>query len=332
MDEQKPNNENSLEDNSLESNETVVENSGNTQDASTNSPAANPADEIKVNRSIAEKIQRIIGGLNIYLLLFIMVILLAGFATFASFQASKKQTDTTIDSKELSQEDLEALKNSDANVGDAKQTLTIASNAVFNGRVLVRDSLDVAGTIRVGGTLALPGITVSGTSAFQNVQVGNNLSVAGNSAVQGQLTVQRDFTVGGNATVAGTITAQRLNIDRFTLNGDLQLNRHIDAGGPIPRISSGTAVGGAGTVSISGSDTAGTVNVNFGFGTVGGIIASVTFGNAFTQTPHVVITPVGSNCANLNFYVNRTTGGFSIGTTNAGPQGTSCAFDYIAID
>ncbi len=54
--------------------------------------------------------------------------------------------------------------------------------------------------------------------------------------------------------------------------------------------------------------------------------------NAFTQTPHVVITPVGSNCAGLNYYVNRTTGGFSIGTTNSANPGTGCAFDYIAID
>ena len=49
----------------------------------------------------------------------------------------------------------------------------------------MRDSLDVAGTIRVGGALSLPGITVSGTSAFENVQVASNLSIAGNAAVTG---------------------------------------------------------------------------------------------------------------------------------------------------
>jgi hypothetical protein len=127
---------------------------------------------------------------------------------------------------------------------------------------------------------------VSGTSAFENVQVGSNISVAGNAAVQGQLTVQKDLTVGGNATFAGNITAKRISIDIFTLNGDLQLNRHIDAGGPSPRVSGGSGLGGAGTVSISGTDTAGTVNVNFGFGTSAGVLANISFTDTFNQTPH----------------------------------------------
>jgi cytoskeletal protein CcmA (bactofilin family) len=303
-----------------------------TQDATSSKSEDKNDDLIKPKKSLAQKVQGLIGGINIYFLAFLLVILVAGAATFASFKASKKSTDANISGQSLSAEDLQKLKNTDTSVGDAKQTLTIASNAVFNGRVLVRDNLDVAGTIHIGGTLALQGITVSGTSAFENVQVGNNMSVAGNAAVQGQLTVQKDLTVGGNATFAGNITAARISIDVFTLNGDLQLNRHIDAGGPGPRVAAGGAVGGAGTVSISGTDTAGTVNVNFGFGTSSGIIANVTFVNAFNQTPHVVITPVGSNCAAINYFVNRTTGGFSIGTVNAAQSGVTCAFDFIAID
>ena len=232
-------------------------------DAQKKSDDKNDDDVIVPKKSLAQKVQGIVGGINIYFLAFLLIILIAGAATFASFKASKKSTDVSISGQELSAEDLQKLKNTDTSVGDAKQTLTIASNAVFNGRVLVRDNLDVAGTIRIGGTLALQGITVSGTSAFENVQVGTNISVAGNAAVQGQLTVQKDLTVGGNATFAGNITAARISIDVFTLNGDLQLNRHIDAGGPSPRITSGGAIGGAGTISISGTDTAGTVNINF---------------------------------------------------------------------
>lgn len=303
------------------------------QDATSGKKSDDKVDpDIQPKKSLAQKLLGIIGGVNIYFLIFLLILLIAAAATFASFKASKKATDVSINGQNLSAEDLQKLKNTDSSVGDAKQTLTIASNAVFNGRVLVRDSLDVAGTIRIGGTLALTGISVSGTSAFENVQVGSNLSVAGNAAVQGQMTVQKDLTVGGTATFAGSITAARISIDVLNLNGDLQLNRHIDAGGPSPRISGGSAVGGAGTVSISGTDTAGTININFGFGTSAGILANVSFTNSFNQTPHVVITPVGSNCASLNYYVNRTTGGFSIGTANAGPAGVSCAFDFIAID
>jgi cytoskeletal protein CcmA (bactofilin family) len=302
------------------------------QDATEGKKADKDDDEIVPKKSLAQKVQGLIGGINIYFLIFLLIIFIAGAATFASFKASKKATDVTISGQNLSTEDLQKLKNTDTSVGDAKQTLTIASNAVFNGRVLVRDSLDVAGTIRIGGTLALPGISVSGTSAFENVQIGGNVSAAGNAAIQGQLTVQKDLTVGGNATFAGNITAKRISIDILNLNGDLQLNRHIDAGGPSPRVSGGSGLGGAGTVSISGTDTAGTVNINFGFGTSAGVLANISFTDAFNQTPHIVITPIGSNCAALDYYVNRTTGGFSIGTASPGPAGVSCAFDFIAVD
>jgi hypothetical protein len=149
---------------------------------------------------------------------------------------------------------------------------------------------------------------------------------------RGTLTVQQNLSVGGSASFNGQISAPSLSVDRLILNQDIQINRHIDAGGPTPVASRGAAVGGAGTVSVSGTDTAGTVSVNFGPGSTAGVIATITFANNFSQTPHVVITPVGSSCAGLNYYVNRTTGGFSINTLNAGGSGASCAFDYIAID
>ncbi len=323
---------------SLENKDTQVEQTkdeGVSLDSTQGANATTEADKTNFvpKKTVSEKIQSIVSRVNIYLLLFVLIIILAAIAAFATYRTSKNsEKATSINGQNLSQEDLQNLKTTESTVGDPKQTLTIDSNAVFNGRVLVRDSLDVAGTIRIGGTLSLPGITVSGTSSFENVQIASNLSAAGNAAVQGTLTVQQNLSVGGSATFAGSISAPQLSIDKLILNNDLQINKHIDAGGPTPGVSSGTAVGTAGTVSISGSDTAGTVSINFGASTVAGIIANVSFGNAFTQTPHVVITPVGSNCAGLNYYVNRTTGGFSIGTTNSANPGTGCAFDYIAID
>lgn len=309
------------------------ENNSNSLDSTKNTETLDDAPRKKPKKSFSDRVRTMISKINIYLLLFILVVLLAAIASFATYKSGKKAaTQNDVVSQNLSTEDLQSLKNNDTTVGDAKQTLTIASNAVFNGRVLVRDSLDVAGTIRIGGTLSVPGITVSGTSAFENVQIGNNLSVAGNGAVQGTLTVQKNLSVGGGATFAGAISAPSLSIDSLIMNKDIQLNRHIDAGGGTPRVSSGTAVGGAGTVSISGTDTAGTVNINFSTGLVAGVLANISFSSAFNQTPHVVITPVGSSCAILDYYVNRTTAGFSIGTANSGAPGSSCAFDYIVID
>lgn len=316
---------------SLETKETVVEKSASDNVIDATQETVTQYKEPK--KTFPQLLRSLIEKVNVYLLLFIVVLTIAGFAAFISWKSSKNaEKQAGVLGQELSAEDLAKIKTTDSTVGDSKQTLTIASNAIFNGRVLVRDSLDVAGTIRVGGALSLPGITVSGTSTFENVSVSSNLSIAGNTAVQGTLTVQKNITVAGGASFGGPISAPIINTDRLVLNSDLQINRHIDAGGPTPGSSRGPAVGGAGTVSVSGTDTSGSVNVNFGPGSTGGIIANITFRNPFAQTPHVVITPVGSSCADLNYYVTRSTGGFSIGSTNPGAPGASCAFDYIAID
>lgn len=330
-------------DNSLESTETVpqqatvitpISDGGESLDSGqTPSTSFNQDEEPreKPKKSLAQKVQSLTSHINIYLLLFILIILLAGIATFASFRASKNAANqSNITGQTLTADDLKNLKNNDTQVGDPKQTLTIASNAVFNGRVLVRDSLDVAGTIRIGGALSLPGITVSGTSAFENVQVGSNLSVAGNSAVQGAMSVQKNLSVGGTASFAGTVTIGTLSVDKLIMSGNLQINRHLEAGGGTPGIRRGSGIGSGGTVSINGSDTAGTVNLNFGTG-AGGQLAIINFTNAFYQTPHIVITPVGPSCSAFNYYITRTTTSFTI-WSNGGSVSGSCSFDYIAID
>jgi cytoskeletal protein CcmA (bactofilin family) len=317
---------------SLETEEGEVHSDPNVLDA-TNKAKEGDVEHVKVKKSAAQKVQALTSKVNIYFVFFILILILVGIFSFASYRAAQNTDTISLDGQELSTEDLKNLNNADAEVGDPKQTLTIASNAVFNGRVLVRDNFDVAGGLRVGGELTLTnGANIAGTSSFENIQLANNLSVAGNGAIQGTMSVQGNLTVGGSATFAGALSAPSLSIDRLILNGDIAINRHIDAGGPTPGVSRGSGVGSSGTVSISGSDTAGTVNLNFGTGPVAGILANITFANPFTEVPHIVITPVGSQCANLNYYINKSAGGFSIGTTNNGPSGGSCAFDFIAID
>jgi hypothetical protein len=111
----------------------------------------------------------------------------------------------------------------------------------------------------------------------------------------------------------------------------LQLNRHIDAGGATPNVSNGPAIGGGGTVSINGSDTAGTVTVNNGGGAIAGTVANIQFTVKFNGNPHVVITPVCSGPCNIGAYVtNRSATGFSIGVSNN--IGGSYSFSYIALE
>jgi hypothetical protein len=121
-------------------------------------------------------------------------------------------------------------------------------------------------------------------------------------------------------------------VQSLQLSGDLQITRHIDAGGGTPGKSDGTALGNGGTSSVSGTDTAGTVTINTGGSPSTGCFATITFTNRFSGTPHVVVTPVGSAAGGLNYYINRSASNFSICATNSAPAGQTFSFDYIVID
>lgn len=300
-----------------------------------------PADDKQPDRPVSlgkkkgkllTRAQGLITHLNIYILVFLLIVIIAIVGVVVAVQRNKKALEVpTLTSGELTQEDLEEINESEAKVGDPKQTLTIESNAIFSGKVLVRDSLDVAGTIKVGGALSLPGLTVGGTSSFDQIQA-NKLSINGDTNVQGILTVQKNVAITGGATFGGPISAPQLTVQSLQINNDLSITRHIDAGGPTPGSSTGSAVGSGGTASVSGTDTAGTATINTGSAPAVGCFITINFSTKFNATPHIVITPVGSAGAALNYYINRSATNFTICTTNAAPPGQNFGFDYIVID
>jgi cytoskeletal protein CcmA (bactofilin family) len=313
-------NENDLS--TLEDQSTVVDDKDSLSAA--NPAAAEPPPKRKKKFSL----RAIIAHINVYFLFFIFVLIVAGLIVYIGYQRDQEAIDEDeIFSQSLTPEELAELASSDARVGDPQQILNVESNTVFAGQVLVRDSLDVAGTIRVGGSLSLPGITVSGTSNFDQIQA-NNLSIAGDTSVQGQLNVDQSLTVSGGATFGGAISAPGISVDSLNLTGDLQVSRHIDAGGPTPGITRGGAAGSGGTVSISGTDTAGTVTVNPGGGAGNGPLATVRFASGFNQVPHIVVSPVNRS---VNYYITKTTTSFTIFVAGSLAPG-SFSFDYIAID
>lgn len=331
--------QNSLENDSLEAPSTEVK----TADSESNSLEGTSTPEAPTEDTSKKKSKKSSGArggvvgfitthLNVYMLLFLLLLVVAGLAIFISYQSSKKEAaKTDIKVEKLSEKDLAAIQNSTTTVGDAKSVLNVESNAVFNGRVLIRDSLDVAGTIKVGGALALPGITVSGTSQFDEVKV-NNMSISGNATVLGQLSVQKSLLVSGGATFGGPLAAPQLNIDNLQINKDLVLNRHIAAGGVTPGLVFGSALGAGGTASVNGSDTAGTLTVNTGGSPTAGCFATINFSQKFNSTPHIAVSPVGASAGSLNYYINRTSSSLSICTASAAPASSSFGFDYVAFD
>lgn len=275
-------------------------------------------------------IRRLWDKLNIYLLLFILVLVIAIGSVVSLTLKGRQDAYKIITSQGLTQDELKQLANTDVTVGQPKQILTVQANAVFAGSVLIRGDLEVAGTFKLGGDMSLENLTVSGATQLGDVKA-NNLTVGSNLNVQGTLTLNSGISVAGQSNFNGGIVASSIITGALQLNGDLKPTHHIVAGGTIPSISKGTAVGGGGTVSLSGSDTAGSIAVNTGSGPPIGCFATVTFSEAFANTPHVVITPVGPASAGLNYYLTRSTTGFVICSTNAAPASQSFGFDYIVL-
>lgn len=269
--------------------------------------------------------------LNMYLIMFILL-LLASAATGAMlyFRSNVNTTDTLPQT--LPSSTLDQLSTSDVNVGEPKHTLSVQSNAVFSGDVLVRNNLQIAGNLQVGNNLAIAGLRVTGNSTFDDVQVSKSLAVTGNSSVQGQLNVQQGLSVNGSGTFNGALSAPSLTVGSLQISGDLNLTHHLAPGGATPSRSTGAALGGGGTASVSGSDTAGTITINTGSSPGAGCLATVNFAVRFNATPHMSLTPVGSAAAGLGYYVNRSTTNFSVCTTSIPPAGTTLVFDYVVFD
>ncbi len=301
-----------------------------TPTATDTAPVVNDAQK----KTTAPRFKRLVSNLNPYLILFIAIFIIAVIIVLTVSLSSRNSDPSNIlfEGQELDQETLNEILTNESSIGTVDQTLTVAANAIFNGKVLVKDSLDVAGAINVGGALSLPGITVSGQSSFEDVSVANNLSILGGLSVQRSLTVQQGLDVTGDVAVGGTLSADAISTNNIEFTGDAAFTRHIDTGGGVPSISSSTAVGTGGTVSISGNDIAGTVTINTGGGPPAGIFANINFTNAYNTTPNVQITPVNSSAAGLSYYATRTATRFSIGTAGVPASSTTYVFDYYIVE
>jgi cytoskeletal protein CcmA (bactofilin family) len=314
---------------SLEAPSTVVEDSSSNAAQNTDVISAESGktiDDVKVKEGFGKRLIGGLFGLNIYLLLFIFILFVAGMIVLFSYNYSKQKSEGgTVNTTTLNQETLDRLANSDATVGANGQVLNVQSSAVFAGKVLARSDLEVAGSLQLGGSLNLPNINVTDTANLGQVTVSQNLAVSGNAAVQGQQSITGALQVGGSGSFNGTVTAPQISTNNLQLNGNLVLTRHITAGGGTPGRSNGGALGGGGTSS------AGSITINTGGGTSAGCFINVTFATRFDDTPHVIVTPVGSAAGSLEFYITRSATGFSVCSNNAAPANASFGFDYIVL-
>lgn len=291
--------------------------------------AADAANVNSEKKSFGDRVLKFTKGTNLYLLGFGVIIAIAGFVTFIAITSDNTDdAGLSIEGNELSQEALDELLKTDTSIGDVKETLTVEANTIFTGKVLVKDDLDVTGKLNIGGTLALAGLTVSGNTTLQDAGLSGNLSVGGTANISGTAVLESNLTVGGDVSIGGALSAGSLNVESIQFSNDLKILRHIDTGGTTPSVSRGSGIGGAGSVSISGTDASGTVTINTSGGVSAGSLALINFSSGYNQTPHVIISPVGSTSAGLNYYATRNSSSFTISTANSPSASTTYIFDY----
>lgn len=268
---------------------------------------------------------------NIYLLLFLLLLVIAAVVAVVTYLNSQKVApEPTLASQNLTQESLQQLANTDASVGDASQTLTIQGSAIIAGQTLMRGNLNVAGNLQTGGRIQGPSLTISGDTSLGSTQI-NSLQVAQNTAIQGNTTL-RELSVSGSSTFNGALTASQITTSRLVLSGNatLQVPNHISFTGATPsRSLNSGVVGSGGTASISGSDTTGTVNIRTGNNPSAGCMVRVSFRQAYSSEPRVLISPVGSGAGRSSYYVDRDRSGFSICVATPAPANQTFAFDYF---
>jgi cytoskeletal protein CcmA (bactofilin family) len=297
--------------------------------ASNEIDAASSAEEATAKK--LSPIKRILRKVNVYLLIFILLVVVGGSIALVNFLNSQKTPVVPdVASQQLSADALKQLANTDATVGNSSQTLTIQGNAIITGQTLTRGNLNVAGNLQTGGSITAPSLTISGNANLGATQI-NSVQIAQSLAVQGATTLA-DINVAGTSSFSGAMTASQITVTRLILSGNaaLTIPNHIAFTGPSPSRSVNTAVlGNGGTMSVNGSDTSGTININTGSNTVAGCFAKITFQQAYTNQPHVIVSPIGSGAGQTQFYVDRNNTGFSICTYNAPPPNQTFGYDFF---
>lgn len=257
--------------------------------------------------------------------------------------AEKAKSEVT-----LSNDTLNSLGLNKTAVGNEGAKLTVGPDSTFNGAVTIGKNVSIGGSLQLNskfttneasiaalqaGDTSLSKVTVNGDVSAENLLLRRDLTVPGTSHLNGAVTVAQLLTVNNNANVVGSLAVGgSLSVHNFqatslTSETTLTIGGHVITRGGTPSVSGGGGLGQSGTVTLSGSDTSGTISLGVGTGSGGGLLCSVKFSQQYGGTPHVVATPVGGP---INVYVNRNASGFEVyaaGPVSAGGY----AVDYIVM-
>ncbi len=313
---------NDLESSSLEDN--------NNQNTPANDPSKNPA---TLNSKNKPKLKDKLAKFNIYLILFGLVVVVTIVVVVITYLQSQTpvQNSTSLKNQNLTQNSLKQLAANDSTVGAPKQDLNVEANAVFAGRVLISNGLQVAGGEQINGGLGLTSLTVKGTGNFQQLNNSGNLSVNGTTALQGSTTISASLQVNGNANFNGNVSSPQITTNSLQLSGNLNISHHINVTGPSPNSKTLSAIGSGGTSTVNGTDTAGNININTGTNPSAGCLITVNFNIPYSSTPYIVVSPIGLASSSLHYYLERNQTSFNVCSGSTPPSQANISFDYFII-
>ncbi|HVX24248.1 MAG TPA: VCBS repeat-containing protein [Candidatus Saccharimonadales bacterium] len=197
-------------------------------------------------------------------------------------------------------------------VGYAQQSLTGGSGEIS---VLIRPQFYTA---PLQGAMTVSSLQITGSAS-----IANDLNVGGLTTT-GSLTVNGNASVGGNLTVSGLASFQ-----------DILVSGHLLSGGAAPTGLTDAAAGQQGSVTIDGTDTAGTIAISVKAGDgetlAPGAIAHITFDKPFAKTPKIVFSPDNTDSIGLPIYLIKTETGYQIILTQAAQNNVTYQFDYVVV-
>jgi len=242
-------------------------------------------------------------------LVFLLIISGVVISLVAKQPTKKPATTIIVNTQNLDKGTLNKLTSQLGSNSQVQQQLTITPDTLF------KSDVDIQGSAKVQKNLI-----VEGTSTLQGaVSTGSNLTVNGNLSVNGLIT-------------AASLSVGSISISTINLSGDLNIGGHIIPTGITPSIKASVAAS-SGTTTISGNDTAGTIIINIGNGTLmAGEMVIVSFHKPFDLTPKVQLTPLSAAAANLNYFVTQSPTFFTIEAASIPIKGDTIDFNYFVTE
>lgn len=274
----------------------------------------------------------------------------AGVIAFILRGQTSTSSEVSLGGVKISPAVLDTLGVNKTSVNNLGTELVVNPNSKFNGKVMVGGDVNIAGQLSLNskfsaseasltkleaGETSLSKLNVNGDGTISNLNLRNNLIVVGSTTLQGAVTVSQLLTVNnnlnvtGNLAVGGTLSARNFQASSLVSDTTLTIGGHVITRGSAPTVSPGNGMGTGGTVSISGNDASGTIAVNVGVNSTGGMLAYVSFKMPYSNTPHVVVSMIGGPGVGT-LYVSRSAAGFSVGINGPMPPG-GYAIDYIVM-